>query len=138
MYNYNALCKYLMPVHRFRTILSIFFTPCMKRLMLTQQVEQYYQRALEIYESKLGPDDPNVAKTKNNLVRLLLQAVHVYLWCDMALLGFCLVCSFHSWHLFYFSCHNADLITILFSVDFFVSFGFIQCFRFDTPPAVLF
>ena len=34
------------------------------------QVEQYYQRALEIYESKLGPDDPNVAKTKNNLVRL--------------------------------------------------------------------
>ena len=33
------------------------------------QVEHYYQRALEIYESKLGPDDPNVAKTKNNLVR---------------------------------------------------------------------
>ena len=33
------------------------------------QVEQYYQRALEIYEGKLGPDDPNVAKTKNNLVR---------------------------------------------------------------------
>ena len=28
----------------------------------------YYQRALEIYESQLGPDDPNVAKTKNNLV----------------------------------------------------------------------
>lgn len=33
------------------------------------QVEQYYQRALEIYTTKLGPDDPNVAKTKNNLVR---------------------------------------------------------------------
>ena len=32
-------------------------------------MEQYYQRALEIYETKLGPDDPNVAKTKNNLVR---------------------------------------------------------------------
>lgn len=32
----------------------------------------YYQRALEIYESQLGPDDPNVAKTKNNLVRILL------------------------------------------------------------------
>lgn len=32
------------------------------------QVEQYYQRALEIYEGKLGPDDSNVAKTKNNLV----------------------------------------------------------------------
>jgi len=35
------------------------------------QVEQYYQRALDIYENKLGPDDPNVAKTKNNLVRLV-------------------------------------------------------------------
>ena len=26
-------------------------------------------RALEIYESQLGSDDPNIAKTKNNLVR---------------------------------------------------------------------
>ena len=33
------------------------------------EVEYYYRRALEIYESKLGADDPNVAKTKNNLVR---------------------------------------------------------------------
>lgn len=33
------------------------------------EVEYYYSRALEIYESKLGADDPNVAKTKNNLVR---------------------------------------------------------------------
>ena len=43
------------------------------------QVEQYYQRALEIYESKLGPDDPNVAKTKNNLVRMYqcMQFVHM-------------------------------------------------------------
>lgn len=32
------------------------------------EVEYYYTRALEIYESKLGADDPNVAKTKNNLV----------------------------------------------------------------------
>lgn len=32
------------------------------------EVEYYYCRALEIYESKLGADDPNVAKTKNNLV----------------------------------------------------------------------
>ena len=37
--------------------------------VLCDQVEKYYQRALEIYEGKLGPDDPNVAKTKNNLVR---------------------------------------------------------------------
>lgn len=33
-----------------------------------EEVEYYYCRALEIYESRLGPDDPNVAKTKNNLV----------------------------------------------------------------------
>ena len=34
-----------------------------------QEVELYYERALHIYQSKLGPDDANVAKTKNNLVR---------------------------------------------------------------------
>ena len=34
-----------------------------------EEVEYYYCRALEIYESRLGQDDPNVAKTKNNLVR---------------------------------------------------------------------
>ncbi|TWW78181.1 hypothetical protein D4764_11G0003020 [Takifugu flavidus] len=33
-----------------------------------EEVEYYYCRALEIYESRLGPDDPNVAKTKNNLL----------------------------------------------------------------------
>lgn len=33
-----------------------------------EEVEYYYRRALEIYENKLGADDPNVAKTKNNLV----------------------------------------------------------------------
>lgn len=32
------------------------------------EVEYYYCRALEIYECRLGPDDANVAKTKNNLV----------------------------------------------------------------------
>lgn len=42
------------------------------------QVEQYYQRALEIYESKLGPDDPNVAKTKNNLVRYTYCMMYVF------------------------------------------------------------
>jgi len=35
------------------------------------QVETYYKRALEVYVQKLGIDDPNVAKTKNNLVSLL-------------------------------------------------------------------
>ena len=36
---------------------------------------RYYQRALEIYESKLGQDDPNVAKTKNNLASAYLKQV---------------------------------------------------------------
>uniref|UniRef100_A0A2I3GMY6 Kinesin light chain n=1 Tax=Nomascus leucogenys TaxID=61853 RepID=A0A2I3GMY6_NOMLE len=32
-----------------------------------EAVERYYQRALAIYEGQLGPDNPNVARTKNNL-----------------------------------------------------------------------
>lgn len=40
---------------------------------IIHQVEWYYQRALEIYEKKLGPDDPNVAKTKNNLAAAYLK-----------------------------------------------------------------
>lgn len=38
-----------------------------------EEVERYYQRALEIYEQRLGPDDPNVAKTKNNLASCYLK-----------------------------------------------------------------
>lgn len=38
-------------------------------------MEWYYKRALEIYENKLGPDDPNVAKTKNNLASSYLKQV---------------------------------------------------------------
>lgn len=34
-----------------------------------EAVERYYQRAVAIYEAKLGLDNPNVARTKNNLVR---------------------------------------------------------------------
>lgn len=52
-----------------------------------EEVERYYQRALEIYESKLGPDDPNVAKTKNNLVSKLLFLIMLELsslWNSMA------------------------------------------------------
>jgi len=37
------------------------------------EVEKYYQRALSIYETKLGQDDPNVAKTKNNLASAYLK-----------------------------------------------------------------
>jgi len=42
------------------------------------QVEQYYQRALDIYETKLGVDDPNVGKTKNNLVCVSSQCCHIW------------------------------------------------------------
>ena len=42
---------------------------------VTPPVCRYYQRALEIYESKLGQDDPNVAKTKNNLASAYLKQV---------------------------------------------------------------
>ncbi|KAG8561353.1 hypothetical protein GDO81_015325 [Engystomops pustulosus] len=38
-----------------------------------EEVEYYYQRALDIYQTKLGPDDPNVAKTKNNLASCYLK-----------------------------------------------------------------
>jgi kinesin light chain len=38
-----------------------------------EEVEKYYQRALSIYESKLGQDDSNVAKTKNNLASAYLK-----------------------------------------------------------------
>lgn len=37
------------------------------------EVERYYKRALEIYEQKLGPDDSNVARTKNNLASCFLK-----------------------------------------------------------------
>lgn len=33
------------------------------------EVEKFYKRALQIYEGKFGPDDANVTKTKNHLVR---------------------------------------------------------------------
>ena len=36
-------------------------------------MEDIYRRALKIYESKLGDDDPNVAKTKNNLASCYMK-----------------------------------------------------------------
>lgn len=44
------------------------FDWCCDPLLL--QVEHYYRRALDIYLKMLGTDDPNVSKTKNNLVRI--------------------------------------------------------------------
>lgn len=37
-------------------------------LLRSRQVERYYQRALNIYTTRFGPNDSNVAKTKTNLV----------------------------------------------------------------------
>ena len=37
------------------------------------EVEDIYRRALKIYETKLGDDDPNVAKTKNNLASCYMK-----------------------------------------------------------------
>lgn len=53
----------------------IFFWFCMPHFdwccdPLLLQVEHYYRRALDIYLKMLGTDDPNVSKTKNNLVRI--------------------------------------------------------------------
>lgn len=36
-----------------------------------EEAQRYYRRALKIFEFRLGPDDPKIAQTKNNLVRLL-------------------------------------------------------------------
>ena len=44
---------------------------------LLPQVEYYYQRALEIYQTELGPDDPNVAKTMSNLVSCPIASVRI-------------------------------------------------------------
>ena len=44
-----------------------------KRIKKYEEVEQYYKRAIEIYAKKLGTEDPNVAKTKNNLASAYLN-----------------------------------------------------------------
>ena len=46
---------------------------CFACLLLILQVEHYYKRALEIYLKRLGTDDPNVSKTKNNLASAYLK-----------------------------------------------------------------
>ena len=74
--NLAILCSHLgrydeVGKHEQRLILKINFMLCMAATNLMNsivQVEYYYQRALEIYQTELGPDDPNVAKTMSNLV----------------------------------------------------------------------
>lgn len=82
----NPFIKVLIKVsrrrnHRWEPMIYIFFIMiknfisacliliwCCDPLLL--QVEHYYKRALDIYLKRLGTDDPNVSKTKNNLVRI--------------------------------------------------------------------
>jgi len=56
-------------IHKMKTLVYCYVLTCAHtHTHPCRQVELYYERALEIYETKLGVDDPNVAKTKNNLV----------------------------------------------------------------------
>lgn len=75
------------------------------------QVELYYNRAIEIYEEKLGPDDGNVAKTKNNLVRMAMRSQRVK----------CLLVSWNIFTSFLFCLSvNCVLDLLSFSVDSFI------------------
>ena len=52
-------------------VVSVVVVVCLSMrflFVLFIKVEKYYKRALDIYIQKLGIDDANVAKTKNNLV----------------------------------------------------------------------
>jgi hypothetical protein len=51
------------PSHYHVDIINLFFVVQGKY----EEVESCCQQALEIFESKLGPDDPNEAKTKTHL-----------------------------------------------------------------------
>jgi len=64
-------------------MLTLFIVVFFLFSFLFVQVEKYYTRALEVYTKKLGIDDPNVAKTKNNLVsRLsLFHRILVFWFC---------------------------------------------------------
>lgn len=65
--NQVRLIQYLLQINVCDILIRYFFQT------KYEEVEMYYQRALEIYEMKLGPDDPNVAKTKNNLASCYLK-----------------------------------------------------------------
>ena len=46
---------------------------CSSPLGKYDKVEEYYTRAIEIYTKHFGKNDPNVAKTKNNLASAYLR-----------------------------------------------------------------
>ncbi len=72
----NLVIRFILRLFVFEYVLSYLFVYyycyyklCILLGWIVLQVEKYYKRALDIYVHRLGPDDPNVAKTKNNLVR---------------------------------------------------------------------
>ena len=71
-----------------------------------EEGEQYYQRALEIYLDKFEPDDPNVRKTKNNLVcAFCLLCCYIYQqhYVSLPILNnFCVQVSDNKLHIFNF------------------------------------
>lgn len=87
----------------------IFFWFCMPHFdwccdPLLLQVEHYYRRALDIYLKMLGTDDPNVSKTKNNLVRiceiqLLLSVEYSEYWSHVVVYFIISVFKYQTIHL---------------------------------------
>lgn len=56
---------------RFDFVAIIWFLLFSFVYFCVSQVEKHYKRALDIYVRSLGHHDPNVSKTKFNLVRIL-------------------------------------------------------------------
>jgi kinesin light chain len=56
-----------------KTFLRIFLIHNYIYLGKYDKVEEYYKRAIDIYTKHYGNNDPNVAKTKNNLASAYLR-----------------------------------------------------------------
>jgi kinesin light chain len=68
--NLALLCQNMV-----RFVLCVFQTPSplTRTQNLYADVEAHYERALSIYQQRLGPDDPNVIRTLNNLASCYLR-----------------------------------------------------------------
>lgn len=70
--NLATLCQHLGKYEEVRGgtrgVIILYILYC---IVCIVQVEWYYQRALEIYHTEYGPDDPRVTKTLNYLVSIV-------------------------------------------------------------------
>ena len=67
--NLATLCQHLGKYEEVRGgVILLYILYC---IVCIVQVEWYYQRALEIYHTEYGPDDPRVTKTLNYLVSIV-------------------------------------------------------------------